>query len=107
MPKGFAFPTNEEIWIPLYSEFPPRPRNDPTAVNPAVLGLLKADVSLDQANAEATTIARRLAAAYPETNKAFNTGQVRSCWTRSRRGRCAARCGRCSASASECCSSRA
>jgi putative ABC transport system permease protein len=76
MPKGFAFPTNEEIWIPLYSEFPPKDRKDPTGVNPAVLGLLKEGVSLDQANAEATTIARRFAAAYPETNKHFNTGQV-------------------------------
>ena len=76
MPKGFAFPTNEELWIPLFSEFPPRERNDPAGNNPAVLGLLKAGVSLDQANAEATTIARRFAAAYPETNKTFNTGQV-------------------------------
>jgi putative ABC transport system permease protein len=65
MPRGFAFPTNEEIWIPLYSEFPPKPRNDPAANSPAVLGLLKNDVSLDQANAEATTIAKRFAAAYP------------------------------------------
>ena len=38
--------------------------------------LLKPGVSLDQANAEATTIARRFAAAYPDTNKQFNTGQV-------------------------------
>jgi putative ABC transport system permease protein len=76
MPKGFAFPTNEEIWIPLYSEFPPRPRNDPAAINPAVLCLLKDGVSLDQATAEATTIARQFAAAYPDTNKQFNTGRV-------------------------------
>ena len=76
MPKGFAFPINEELWIPLYSEFPPRPRNDPRANNPAVLGLLKPGVSLDQANAEFTTIAKRFAAAYPDTNKQFNTGQV-------------------------------
>jgi predicted permease len=76
MPKGFAFPTNEELWIPLFSEFPPRERNDPAANSPAVLGLLKDGVSLDQANAEATTMARRFAAAYPESNKQFNTGQV-------------------------------
>jgi predicted permease len=76
MPKGFAFPTNEEIWIPLYSEFPPKPRNDPAANSPAVLGLLKNEVSLDQANAEATTIAKRFAAAYPDSNKQFSTGQV-------------------------------
>src|SRR3954468_23061586 len=76
MPRGFAFPTNEEIWIPLFSEFPPKPRNDPAANSPAVLGLLKEGVSLDQANAEATTIAKRFAAAYPDSNKQFNTGQV-------------------------------
>jgi predicted permease len=76
MPKGFAFPTNEDLWTPLFSEYPPRPRNDPAANNPAVLGLLKDGVSLDQANAEATTIAKRFAAAYPESNKKFATGQV-------------------------------
>ena len=76
MPKGFAFPTNEEVWIPLFSEYPPRQRNDPAANNPAVLGILRDGVSLDQANAEATTLAKRFAAAYPETNKQFNTGQV-------------------------------
>jgi len=76
MPQGFAFPQNEEIWIPLFSEFPAKPRNDPNANNPAILGLLKRTVSLDQANAEATTFAKRFAAAYPDTNKQFNTGQV-------------------------------
>ena len=76
MPQGFAFPTNEELWTPLFSEFPPRERNDPAANAPAVLGLLKPGVSLDQANAEATTIAARFAASYPDTNKQFNTGQV-------------------------------
>ena len=76
MAKGFAFPTNEEIWIPLYSEYPPRPRGTPGGNNPGVVGLLKQGVSLDQASAEATMFARRLAAAYPDTNKQFNTGQV-------------------------------
>jgi predicted permease len=76
MPRGFAFPTNEQIWIPLFSEYPPRPRGTPGVNNPGVLGLIKPGVSLDQANAEATTIARRLAAAYPDTNKQFSTGQV-------------------------------
>ncbi len=76
MPQGFAFPTNEELWVPLFSEFPPRPRGDPLEVSPAVLGLLKPGVSPDQATLEFTAIARRLAAAYPDTNKDFNTGQV-------------------------------
>jgi putative ABC transport system permease protein len=76
MPKDFAFPVNEELWVPLYSEYPPKPRGDPTAVNPALLGVLKRGISADLANAEFTTIAQRFAAAYPATNKQFNTGQV-------------------------------
>src|SRR4051812_2017617 len=76
MPQGFAFPTNEEIWIPLYSGFPVRPRSDPRSVNPAVLGALRRDVSLDQANAELGLFAKRFAAAYPDTNKSFGTAQV-------------------------------
>ena len=76
MPQGFAFPTNEELWIPLFNEFPPKPRTYPTANNPQVVGLIKRQVSLDQANAEATAFARRFAAAYPDTNKNFNAGQV-------------------------------
>ena len=76
MPKDFAFPINEQLWIPLYSEFPVRERNNPRNVNPGVVALLKPGVSLDQANAEATTLAKRLAEAYPDTNKQFNTGKV-------------------------------
>jgi predicted permease len=76
MPPGFAFPVNEELWIPLFSEFPPRPRNDPRANNPALLGTLRPGVTLDQANAECAGFAKRFAEAYPDTNKAFNTAQV-------------------------------
>jgi len=76
MMKGFAFPANEELWIPLYSEFPPLARNDPRGTNPAVLGVLKPNVSLDQANAEFTAFARRFAEAYPDTNKPFSTARV-------------------------------
>jgi predicted permease len=77
MEKGFAFPTNEEIWVPLFNEYPPpTTRKDPTVNNPGVLGTLKAGVTFDQANAEATMFARRFAAAYPDTNKQFNAGRV-------------------------------
>ncbi len=34
MPKGFAFPTNEELWIPLFSEFPPRAAERPGREQP-------------------------------------------------------------------------
>ncbi|HYM25038.1 MAG TPA: ABC transporter permease, partial [Vicinamibacterales bacterium] len=76
MEKGFAFPQNEEIWLPLYGEFPPKPRNDPNSNSPALLGTLRPGVSLDQANAEFTTFAKRLSAAYPDTNKQFSAGRV-------------------------------
>ena len=76
MPRGFAFPVNEELWVPLYSEFPVRPRNDPRNINPGVLGALRPGVSLDQANAEFTAFAMRFAEAYPDTNKAFATARV-------------------------------
>jgi predicted permease len=76
MPKGFSFPTNEDLWLPIFSEYPVRPRNDPNVINPGVLATLKPGVSLDEANAEITGIARRFAAAYPTTNKQFTTGQV-------------------------------
>ena len=76
MPKGFAFPQNEELWLPLYSEFPPKARTDPANINPSVIGLLKPGVAADQATAEFTTLAQRFAHAYPDTNKQFNSGLV-------------------------------
>ena len=76
MPQGFAFPVNEDVWIPLYSEYPVRARNDARVNAPSVLGLLRAGVPLTQAEAEINGFAARLAKAYPETNKRFNTGLV-------------------------------
>jgi putative ABC transport system permease protein len=76
MPPRFNFPTNEELWIPLYSEFPARPRKDPRALNPAVLALIKPGVSIEQANAEITAFAKRFADAYPDSNKQFSVGMV-------------------------------
>ncbi len=79
MPPGFQFPTNETVWIPLYNEYPPVPRNNPNAQGsaPSVLGLIKQGVSYEQASAEFTVIAKQLAEAFPETNKKFNTADVK------------------------------
>ncbi len=71
MAKGFAFPGNEELWVPLFNEFPPLPRNDPNGNTVSVIGLLKPGVSLAQVNAEFAGFARQLAASYPETNKQY------------------------------------
>ena len=76
MPQGFSFPQTEEMWTPLFSEFPPKARNDPQGHNPAVLGLIRTNVSLAQAQAEFAGFAKRFAAAYPDTNKQFNDAQI-------------------------------
>src|SRR3982074_1502717 len=48
MPPNFKFPVSEELWTPLYNEFPPQPRGDLRlgASNnaPAVMGRLKPGV---------------------------------------------------------------
>ncbi len=79
MPPGFAFPQNEEIWLPLFNEFAPRPRNErgAQASTPAVIGLIKRDVSLAQANLEMTAFAQRLAREFPATNKQFAVADVK------------------------------
>jgi putative ABC transport system permease protein len=78
MPPRFNFPVNEQIWIPLYSEFPVRPRTDQAANNVAILGRLKPGVSAEQAGAEFTGIAANLAQAYPETNKDVPAARVQA-----------------------------
>src|SRR5256712_4308496 len=80
MPPNFKFPVSEELWTPLYNEFPPRPRDELTlgANNPApaVMGRLKPGVTLDQVNAEFVALARRLAEDNPKTNQNFTSASV-------------------------------
>lgn len=78
MPPGFAFPQNEQLWVPLFAEFPPRSRGDPQAINPAVLGRLKPGVTPEQAEAEFTALARRLALEHPKTNRDLGGALVQS-----------------------------
>src|ERR1700693_6136316 len=80
MPAGFKFPFSEELWTPLYNEFPPTPRGDLRlgANNnaPAVIGRLKPGVTLDQVNAEFVALARHLAEDNPKTNQNFTSASV-------------------------------
>jgi predicted permease len=76
MPKGFAFPYREDVWIPLHSQFPVLPRNDPRDLSPGVLALVKPGISIEAANAEVSSFARRFADAYPATNKRYSAGLV-------------------------------
>ena len=64
MPKDFAFPRNTDVWTPL--EVNPENRGNHIY---GVMGRLKPGVTPEQARTELTTIATRLAQAYPATNK--------------------------------------
>jgi predicted permease len=80
MPPGFEFPFSEELWTPLYNEWPPTPRGElflgANSRAPAVLGRLKPGVTLDQANAEMIAIARNIATDNPKTNQNFTSASV-------------------------------
>jgi predicted permease len=80
MPPGFEFPVSEELWTPLYNEWPPTPRGElflgANTRAPAVIGRLKAGVTLDQANAEMIAIARNMAADNPKTNQNLTSAAV-------------------------------
>jgi putative ABC transport system permease protein len=68
LPPEFAFPQNAvDVWVPL--QFYPNFSLDRGRTSAAVLGHLKPDVTMEQAQAEMTAIAGRLAAEYPATNK--------------------------------------
>ncbi|GAB5560945.1 MAG: ABC transporter permease [Synoicihabitans sp.] len=77
MPPKFNFPQNEQLWIPLFTEFPIRPRNHTSPNFCAILGKLKPGVSIDQAQAEITSFAQSFSEQHPDTNSQFSLGFVR------------------------------
>src|SRR3954451_8560093 len=81
MPANFKFPNFEQLWTPLYNQFPPIPRGQlvigANNAAPSVMGRLKGGVTLDQANAEFITVARQLAQEYPKTNQNFTSATVK------------------------------
>jgi putative ABC transport system permease protein len=76
MPKNFKFPVNEQLWVPMYNEFPVTPRGTLNTGSPQVMGRLKPNVNLDQVNAEMIGIAHRMALANPKTNSQFVSARV-------------------------------
>jgi putative ABC transport system permease protein len=66
MPDQFDFPLGNEIWAPLAITVQDEGRRSDRSLQ--VLGLLKADVSPQQAESEVQQIAQRLEGQYPVTN---------------------------------------
>jgi putative ABC transport system permease protein len=73
MPEGFQVPRQAELWLP--SEFMPRDLGPGArgAHYLAVMGRLKPEVSMEQAQAEMTGIAKRLQEQYPDMNKGWTS----------------------------------
>ncbi len=83
MGRDQAVLSQEEFWIPLYNEFDVRtrtskadPRNSQFTLG--IVGRLKPGVSLDQVQVEFNGLAKRLATAYPDTNKDFTEVKVKT-----------------------------
>jgi predicted permease len=69
MPRGFSFPQNQDLWVPLIPTAEVRKRDNHN--NWFVLGRLADSVTLEAARAEMAGIGQRLEDAYPLTNKGF------------------------------------
>ena len=70
MPQGFSFPQKVDIWVPLV-QTPTVLRRDRRDTW-CVVGRLTRGATFEAARAEIETIAKRLAAAYPLTNRDFH-----------------------------------
>jgi putative ABC transport system permease protein len=66
MPEGYAFPTSHELWLPLPTDAPGVEPRQGVAIG--VFGRLAPGMSFDNAQAEVTSIAKRIAAEHPETH---------------------------------------
>ncbi len=66
MPEGFRFPFENDLWMPLAIDHTELRRGQGPHL--WVIGRLKKDVSLEQAQVQIAGISQRLAVEYPETN---------------------------------------
>ena len=67
MPEKFAFPSAQEVWVPLQLDPLKLKRGEGQFV--VAFGRLRPGVTLAQAQAESGAIAKRLAEQYPQSNK--------------------------------------
>ena len=67
MPEKFAFPVDQELWLPMKQDAVALPRGEGSWLE--VYGRLKPGVSAEQAAQDLNAIARRIAAEHPKTNE--------------------------------------
>jgi len=75
MPAGFEFPNREQVWVPLAID--PSVTDRGAGTRFSVIGRLRPDVSVDQAQVQMASITDRLAAEFPESNEGLGA-DVRS-----------------------------
>jgi predicted permease len=75
MPPGFHFPDKTDIWFPSNSIEPETPSRG--AHNYHVVGRLKGNFTLEQAQSQMTAIGTRLSQKYPDTNQEKNVAVTR------------------------------
>ena len=74
MPAGFRFPSQTDLWVPMASVFG---RGDDRSWRAdQAIGRLNPGVTAQQAQAEMTVIAERLAQQYPDTNKEIGAAVI-------------------------------
>jgi putative ABC transport system permease protein len=74
MPQGFQYPRDVELWVPFAFGIPQTSVRRFHYLRP--VGLLKPGVSLQQAQSDFTSIARRLSEQYPDSNRDYGAGLV-------------------------------
>jgi predicted permease len=75
LPPRFHFPNETDIWLPANVVFPETESR--SAHNYRVVGRLKPDVSLEQAQAQLTAIGARLEQQYPDSDKGKSVAVTR------------------------------
>ena len=70
MPSSFTFPRETEIWVPIALEPGPLARGEPSEL--AVIGRLRPEVTIEQAQAELDQFARHLAEVRPAAKEWVN-----------------------------------
>ena len=69
MPEGFEFPINHSYWTPLHLEPAAYPRRQGPAI--FIFGRLANGVTLEQAQAELTTLAARASTEFPDSHESL------------------------------------
>ena len=65
MPQGYGFPVSHELWLPLTTDVPAEPRLG-SAIT--IFGRLAPGMSFDNAQAEVTSVGKRIAGEHPATH---------------------------------------